>query len=136
MPKRGLERVLRAKMTPTPENPRSGGGLPAAAVRESLAVPPREPAGAVMECPLVKRYAIEVVVLGADGAQIAGIAVRLIRSASQTSGQVSEEEGPARFDGLIEGDYDVTLPDFDRDAWKLVEIVGLADKARSQGDMD
>ena len=111
------------------------GGLPAA-VRESSAMPQRDPSKSVFECPLTKRYAIEVVVLGADNAQLGGIAVRLMKSEQETNGQVSDDESPVRFDGLIGGAYRVTLPHLDRDAWKLISVTALGDaEASSQGDI-
>jgi hypothetical protein len=107
-----------------------------AAHRASSEMPARSPDATVAPCPLTKRYAIEVLVVGVDGVAVDGIGVRLAKSPQEVSGRVSAADGPVRFDGLLHAEYDITFPNLDRDAWKLLCLESLTSiEQKSEGDI-
>lgn len=71
----------------------------------------------VQACPLACNQAIEVCVVGADGQPMMDVAVELQRSPDEVLRLLSASDGTARFGGLEEGEYSLSLFELDQDAW-------------------
>ncbi|MFW3899039.1 peptidoglycan-binding domain-containing protein [Pseudomonas putida] len=83
---------------------------------------------AIQACPLGAGEVVEVCVVGADRKPLADIAVELQRAPDQVLRLLTGSDGSARFEGLEEGDYSLSLFELDQDAWSLAEtsVVGTA----------
>lgn len=97
----------------------------------------QSPADPVQACSLLKRHAIEALVLGEDDAPVIGITLRLVKGPGQSYEETTGPDGLVRFDGLVPGSYSIQLPDHDRDAWKSLRVEALDGGAQeSSGDLE
>lgn len=86
-------------------------------------------------CPLLERYAVEVLVVDAQDAPVANLAVELRKSDTEALGSRTDASGRARFEGLPEAKYHLCLPRLDAKTWELVSAEALpAARARSSGN--
>src|SRR5262249_32690945 len=81
-----------------------------------------------------KREAIEVVVLDDRDEPLPDIEVELAKGPDQVIRQKTDAYGRTRFDGLLAGSYQLTLPSTDRDAWLEIRVESLGDKKPSSDD--
>lgn len=71
------------------------------------------------------RERVQVHVQGEDEKGLAGVAVTLQRSSGQVLRGQTDTDGNCTFTGLDTGDYTVSLPDLDRDAWQALRTEQL-----------
>jgi len=89
----------------------------------------------IMACPLQRRYAIEVTVVGEDDQPLADIGVELGRAPDAVLRDRTGPAGLVRFDGLQAASHTLALYELDQDAWELVASSPLpAGAAASAGD--
>lgn len=67
-----------------------------------------------------QRFAIEALLLDGLSRGVQGIWIRLSQAAVQVNEQRTDARGSVRFEALLGGSYELSLPDHDQDAWKLI----------------
>lgn len=87
---------------------------------------PAETSGPVMGCPGTSSHAIEVLVVGEDEQPLVDVAVALYDGSTRARYSVTRHSGRARFDGLSPGNFTLTFPDWDRDAWIALRQESIA----------
>ena len=95
--------------------------------------------GPVSTCPLqsseLKRFALEVEIVGEDGKPLENVAVEVQKDPQQVLSDRTSSAGIARFEHLESGSYKICLPELDGEAWELASKTALPnDKANSSGD--
>jgi hypothetical protein len=89
----------------------------------------------VMPCPLLQRYAVEILVVGDDDVPLPAMGVELRSPAGKVLRSKTSRAGIARFDGLEQNSYQFSLFQLDQDAWQLLGQAPLPPaEAASQGD--
>lgn len=83
-------------------------------------------------CPLPDLAVVEVLVVGSDDQPVPDVAAELLRAGGESLRARTDRRGTARFEGLEEGTYELSLYDLDRDAWSVLDDASLsADAAKS-----
>lgn len=99
----------------TPVSPGATGAPPLAAADAAAYHPPGT---TVQPCPGPLKSALEVMVRDTTGAGVAGVAVAIAREQAGEVRLKTGANGVARLDGLVPGNYSLSLPELDADTWK------------------
>lgn len=108
----------------------------ATAEKAAQAYSDSQPVGATtMPCPNAQKELKEVIkvkVVGEDGVGLGGIALQLSRDDKQVLTGKTAPDGVYAFKGLEPGNYQLSLPELDKDAWKELDTQQLPeDEAKS-----
>lgn len=100
--------------------PDTNTGIPDSTAAEQ---PTIAPDATVLPC--MKWFAVVVTIIDEMAQPVADVIVQIAKDAGNVMRLKTDADGAARFEGLEEGSYDITLPRLDCDTWELVSEKSL-----------